>query len=114
MGNRMLFLILVPLTVAGMTALLSAEMVPPEKPAVIKLGDAFPTALGEDCEVCHYCDWDPEYALLGGGMSTAWTGPEPEEAAGGVSPDDLDQTPQFDPTDSEPVPDDDFGQSWDG
>jgi len=28
-------------------------------------------------------------------------------------PDDLDQSPAFDPTEPEPVPHDDFDQSWD-
>jgi hypothetical protein len=27
-------------------------------------------------------------------------------------PDDLDQSPEFDPTEPEPVPEDDFDQSW--
>jgi hypothetical protein len=39
------------------------------------------------------------------------TGAEAEEAAQESFPDDLDQTPQFDPAEPEPVPDDDFVQS---
>ncbi len=38
-------------------------------------------------------------------------GPEAEKTALGSAPDDLDQTPEFDPADSEPVPDDNFDQS---
>ena len=40
-------------------------------------------------------------------------GPEREEAPQGSSPNDLDQTPEFDPAEPEPFPDDDFDQSWD-
>ncbi len=39
-------------------------------------------------------------------------GGEPEEAAQEFFPDDLDQTPQFDPAEPEPIPEDDFDQSW--
>ena len=39
-------------------------------------------------------------------------GGEPDEAAQGSFPDDLDQTPQFDPAEPEPVPEDDFDQTW--
>jgi hypothetical protein len=28
------------------------------------------------------------------------------------SPDDLDQSPEFDPTEPEPIPEDDFDQTW--
>jgi hypothetical protein len=42
---------------------------------------------------------------LGGGQT--------EEVAQGSFPDDLDQSPEFDPTEPEPIPEDDFGQSWD-
>ena len=38
-------------------------------------------------------------------------GPDPEEVAQGFAPDDLDQSPQFDPAEPEPVPDHDFDQS---
>lgn len=38
----------------------------------------------------------------------------PEEAAQESLPDDLDQSPDFDPTDPEPVPDDNFDQSQGG
>lgn len=38
------------------------------------------------------------------------SGWEQDKAAQEPSPDDLDQTPEFDPT--EPSPDDDFNQSW--
>jgi len=37
-----------------------------------------------------------------------------EEAAPECFPDDLDQTPEFDPAQPEPIPKDDFDQSWDG
>jgi len=40
--------------------------------------------------------------------------PEAKEVALGSAPDDLDQTPDFDPADPEPIPDHDFDQSWDG
>ena len=39
-------------------------------------------------------------------------GGETEEAVQEFSPDDLDQTPQFDPAEPEPSPEDDFDQSW--
>ena len=45
-------------------------------------------------------------------------GGETEEAAHGSFPDDLDQSPEFDPADPEPIPDHasrgahDFDQSW--
>jgi hypothetical protein len=35
------------------------------------------------------------------------------EVAQGCFPDDLDQTPDFDPADPEPIPEDHFDQSWD-
>ncbi len=38
-------------------------------------------------------------------------GGEAEEAAHQFFPDDLDQSPQFDPADPEPLPEDDFDQS---
>jgi hypothetical protein len=34
------------------------------------------------------------------------------EAAQESFPDDLDQSPEFDPADPEPVPEDSFDQSW--
>jgi hypothetical protein len=34
------------------------------------------------------------------------------EVAHGFFPDDLDQSPEFDPTDPEPIPENDFDQSW--
>jgi hypothetical protein len=34
------------------------------------------------------------------------------EVAQGFSPDDLDQSPAFDPTEPEPIPEDDFDQGW--
>ena len=37
-----------------------------------------------------------------------------QEAAQESFPDDLDQTTQFDHAEPEPVPDDDFDQSWEG
>ncbi len=43
------------------------------------------------------------------------TGPgseEPEEVAQEPFPDDLDQSPAFDPTEPEPLLEDDFDQSW--
>ena len=40
--------------------------------------------------------------------------PSPKRPLGGFPPDDLDQRPQFDPTDPEPIPDDDFDHRWDG
>jgi len=36
---------------------------------------------------------------------------EAEEAAQGSFPDDLDQTPRFDPAEPEPAPEDDFDQT---
>ena len=38
-------------------------------------------------------------------------GGEAEEAAQGSFPDDLDQTPRFDPAEPEPAPEDDFDQT---
>ena len=35
------------------------------------------------------------------------------EAVQGSFPDNLDQSPEFDPADPEPVPEDDFDQTWD-
>jgi len=40
-------------------------------------------------------------------------GGETHKAAQEFFPDDLDQSPEFDPTDPEPVPEDNFDQSWD-
>jgi hypothetical protein len=40
-------------------------------------------------------------------------GGEAEEAAHIFFPDHLDQTPEFDPAEPEPIPDDDFNQTWD-
>ncbi len=37
---------------------------------------------------------------------------EEDEAARESFPDDLDQSPEFDPADPEPIPQDDFDQSW--
>ncbi len=34
------------------------------------------------------------------------------EVAQRFSPDDLDQSPEFDPADPEPIPEDDFDQRW--
>jgi hypothetical protein len=39
------------------------------------------------------------------------TPPEHEGVAQEDSPDNLDQTPEFDPADPEPIPEDDFDQS---
>jgi len=39
-------------------------------------------------------------------------GGQPDEVAKEPFPDDLDQSPGFDPADPEPVPEDDFDQSW--
>jgi hypothetical protein len=39
-------------------------------------------------------------------------GGQAEEAAQKSFPDDLDQSPEFDPTEPEPIPEDDFEQSW--
>jgi hypothetical protein len=39
-------------------------------------------------------------------------GGKQHEVAQGFFPDDLDQSPEFDPTDPEPIPQDDFDQSW--
>ena len=51
---------------------------------------------------------DRETALLDLG------GPEPEDVAREPFPDDLDQTPEFDPAEPEPIPEGDFYQtrSW--
>jgi hypothetical protein len=38
--------------------------------------------------------------------------PEHDEAAKESFPDSLDQTPDFDPTEPEPTPEDNFDQSW--
>ena len=40
------------------------------------------------------------------------SGGKQEKVAQDGSPDDLDQSPEFDPADPEPVPDDHFDQSW--
>ena len=37
---------------------------------------------------------------------------EHDEAARESFPDDLDQSPEFDPTEPEPIPEDDFDQTW--
>ena len=37
---------------------------------------------------------------------------EPEEVAQEPFPDDLDQSPEFDPAEPEPIPDEHFDQSW--
>jgi hypothetical protein len=42
------------------------------------------------------------------------SGEKHHEVAHGFFPDDLDQTPQFDPAEPEPSPEDDFDQSWGG
>jgi hypothetical protein len=34
------------------------------------------------------------------------------EVAHGFFPDNLDQSPEFDPTEAEPIPEDHFDQSW--
>jgi hypothetical protein len=39
-------------------------------------------------------------------------GEKRDEAAQESFPDDLDQSPEFDPADPEPIPQDDFDQSW--
>jgi hypothetical protein len=39
-------------------------------------------------------------------------GGKAEEAAQKSFPDDLDQSPEFDPTDPEPIPEEDFDQTW--
>jgi hypothetical protein len=39
-------------------------------------------------------------------------GGEAKEVAQKYFPDDLDQRPGFDPTEPEPIPEDDFDQSW--
>jgi hypothetical protein len=39
-------------------------------------------------------------------------GGQAEQAAQESFPDDLDQSPEFDPTEPEPIPEDDFEQSW--
>ena len=39
-------------------------------------------------------------------------GGTPYEVAQESFPDDLDQSPEFDPTEPEPIPDDDFDQTW--
>ena len=62
----------------------------------------------------------------GGGEAETGVGPLPQtelamnrsggqriEAVQEVLPDDLDQSPTFDPADPDPVPEDDFNQSWD-
>jgi hypothetical protein len=48
------------------------------------------------------------------GVPCSQVGAEGEETGQGFSPDDLDQTPDFDPADLELVRKDDFGQSWRG
>ena len=42
----------------------------------------------------------------------AGKGGKRQEAAHEPFPDDLDQTPHFDPTEPEPIPEDDFAQNW--
>ena len=39
-------------------------------------------------------------------------GGTPYEAAQESFPDDLDQSPEFDPTEPEPIPEDHFDQTW--
>jgi hypothetical protein len=39
-------------------------------------------------------------------------GGKAEEVAQEFLPDDLDQSPEFDPTEPEPIPEEDFDQSW--
>jgi hypothetical protein len=39
-------------------------------------------------------------------------GAESEVAVQETSPDDLDQSSEFDPADPEPIPEDDFDQTW--
>ena len=40
-------------------------------------------------------------------------GGQADEVAQESFPDDLDQSSEFDPADPEPIPEDDFDQSWD-
>jgi hypothetical protein len=40
-------------------------------------------------------------------------GGQADEVAQESFPDDLDQSPAFDPTEPEPIPEDHFDQSWD-
>jgi hypothetical protein len=37
---------------------------------------------------------------------------QPDEVAQESFPDGLDQTPEFDPTEPEPIPEDDLDQTW--
>jgi hypothetical protein len=39
-------------------------------------------------------------------------GGQADEVAQESFPDDLDQSPDFDPTEPEPIPEDDFDQNW--
>ena len=39
-------------------------------------------------------------------------GGQADEVAQGSFPDDLDQTPEFDSAEPDPIPDDDFDQTW--
>ncbi len=65
------------LTVVGMTTLLPAEVVLPESPAVVELvHPSHPVFAPKGCEDCHYCPWDPFYAIVGGGISMAQTDAE--------------------------------------
>jgi hypothetical protein len=45
-------------------------------------------------------------------LATGSAGGKPEEAAQESFPDDLDQSPDFVPVEPEPIPEDDFDQSW--
>jgi hypothetical protein len=47
-----------------------------------------------------------------GGNATEALAPEHDEAAQESFPDDLGQSPVFEPADPEPIPEEDFDQSW--
>jgi hypothetical protein len=59
-------------------------------------------------EPVHYAQIPPQADL-----GIAHAGGEAKKAARESFPDDLNQSPEFDPVEPEPIPDDDFDQSWD-
>jgi hypothetical protein len=58
----------------------------------------------------HAARGPPQTELAMGPMGPS--GGRADEAAQESSPGDLDQSPEFDPTEPEPIPDDPFDQSW--
>ena len=55
---------------------------------------------------------DLQGAIIGFPIAMGPDGGKHREVAQGVLPDNLDQSPEFDPTEPEPIPQDGFDQSW--